>query len=94
MTTRSNTGLAAMSGAEASQRDHTAYWLWDVVECSRGGHERRRRLAWRMTEEQALEWESAHGGKLRRVNESEAPQDANYDPRRRARGTRNDASAE
>jgi hypothetical protein len=45
-------------------------WLWDVVEESAGGHERRRRLAWRMTGEQAQQWGTAHGLKLDRVDEA------------------------
>jgi hypothetical protein len=48
-------------------------WLWDVTERSLGGHERRRRLALRMTCAEAREWEATCGGTLDRVDESEAP---------------------
>jgi hypothetical protein len=59
-----------MSGTRAGRSD-AAYWLWNSIERSEGGHERRRRLGWRMTEAQARLWEAAHGGKLERVDEAE-----------------------
>jgi hypothetical protein len=77
-----------MSDAKAQEQDD-AHHFWDVLERSVGGHERRRRLAWRMTEEQALEWEATNGGKLIRVSESELPLQAER-PRRPARQARND----
>ena len=52
--------------------DDVTHALWDVIERSEGGHERRRRLLWRMTEKHAREWEVAHGVKLSRVDESAA----------------------
>jgi hypothetical protein len=45
-----------------------AQWLWNSIERSAGGHERRRRLESRMTEEQARVWEETYGGKLERVD--------------------------
>ena len=33
---------------------------WDVVDRSLGGHERRRRVLWRMSEPQAREWAHTH----------------------------------
>jgi hypothetical protein len=54
------------------QRNTDAQWLWNSIERSEGGHERRRRLGWRMTEEQARIWEAAHGGKLERVDGTQA----------------------
>jgi hypothetical protein len=77
-----------MSDAKAP-KEYGAAPFWDVLERSAGGHERRRRLAWRMTEEQALEWESANGVKLIRVTDSELPQHAEK-PRRPARQAEND----
>jgi hypothetical protein len=68
----------------SQQRDDAADWLWDVVERSDGGHERRRRLFRRMTEQQAREWEEAYGGKLSRVDES-APRPDSMAALRRAR---------
>jgi len=62
--------------SRAQQIDDVAYWLWDVVERSEGGHERRRRFSRRMTEMQAREWEAAFGGNLDRVDESAASPDA------------------
>jgi len=71
-----------MTGA---RKVHDAtHWLWDVIERSEGGHERRRRLFRRMTEKQAQEWEAAYGGKLSRVDES-APQPHSGGPLRNAR---------
>ena len=43
---------------------------WNVVERSRHGHERRRRLGWRMTQRQAAEWAAAHGTQLERADQS------------------------
>lgn len=43
---------------------------WNVVERSRHGHERRRRLGWQMTERQAAEWTAAHGTQLERADQS------------------------
>jgi hypothetical protein len=77
-----------MSSAKAHEQDGADHF-WDVLERSVGGHERRRRLAWRMTEEQALEWEAANGGKLVRVSKSDLPIQAET-PRRPARQARND----
>ena len=45
-------------------------WLWDVVERSRGGNERRRRLMSRMTESEARQWAVTHQAELHRVDES------------------------
>jgi hypothetical protein len=59
-----------MSGTRAGRSD-SAHWLWNSIERSEGGHERRRRLGWRMTDDQARAWEAAHGGKLERVEEEE-----------------------
>ena len=59
-----------MSGTRAGRSD-SAHLLWNSIERSEGGHERRRRLGWRMTEDQARAWEAAHGGKLEPVNEAE-----------------------
>jgi hypothetical protein len=51
--------------------DHeSTQWLWDVVERSRGGNERRRRLMSRMTEDEAREWAATHKAELHRVDES------------------------
>ena len=69
-----------MSGAR--ERDDLTDWLWDVIERSDGGHERRRRLFQRMTEKQAREWEEAYGGKLSRVDESAPRPEATAAPRR------------
>jgi hypothetical protein len=43
--------------------------VWNVVERSAGGHERSRRLEWRMTEEEALEWQRANARELIRAAE-------------------------
>ena len=45
-------------------------WLWDLVERSRGGNERRRRLMSRMTESEARQWAAMHNAQLHRVDES------------------------
>lgn len=60
-------------------------WLWDVIERSRGGHERRRRLLWRMTEGEARQWEATHDAKLRKVEESMLQADGAARARARAR---------
>jgi hypothetical protein len=70
--------------APRSDKELTA-WLWDVTERSLGGNERRRRLALRMTCAQARHWEATYGGKLDRVDESEAPVSASEQPRKLAR---------
>ena len=62
--------------SRAQRIDDVTYWLWDVVERSEGGYERRLRFSRRMTEMQAREWEAAFGGNLDRVDESAAPLDA------------------
>ena len=61
-----------------------ALHCWDVVERSRGGHERRRRLFRYMTEAAARQWESDHGGRLERVDESKLRSQPFEDVRRRA----------
>lgn len=43
---------------------------WNVVDNSKGGHQRRRRLGWRMTARQAAEWSSANGMQLERAEEA------------------------
>ena len=43
--------------------------IWNAVERSERGHERRRRLGWRMTERQAAEWAAASGARLERAGE-------------------------
>jgi hypothetical protein len=50
--------------------DEGTNWLWDVVERSRGGNERRRRLMSRMTDGEAREWAAVHDAELHRVDES------------------------
>ena len=62
--------------SRAHKIDDVTYGLWDVVERSEGGHERRRRFSRRMTEMQAREWEAAFGGNLDRVDESAVPPDS------------------
>jgi hypothetical protein len=47
-----------------------ARWLWDVVERSQGGHERRFRLSSRMTEDEAAAHAAEHGLQLERVEDS------------------------
>jgi hypothetical protein len=64
--------FSSMSDAKAQDEDGVHHF-WDVLERSVGGHERRRRLAWRMTDEEALEWQAAVGGKLIRASGSEHP---------------------
>jgi hypothetical protein len=55
---------------ESTKRPPDALWLWDVVERSQGGHERRFRLSWRMTEDEAAAHAAEHGIQLERVEES------------------------
>ena len=43
--------------------------FWNVVERSAGGHERSRRLEWRMTAEEAREWQKANARELIRASE-------------------------
>ena len=58
-----------MAEARAMESD-IKQWFWDIVERSHGGHERRRRLAWRMTLREATQWQATYGGVLERVDES------------------------
>jgi len=74
--------------SEAQKIDDVTYRLWDVVERSGGGYERRRRFARRMTEKQAREWEAAFGGNLDGVDEFAAPSDATELPARCARSVK------
>jgi hypothetical protein len=41
---------------------------WNVVERSQQGHERRRRLDWRMSDREAAEWAQKNGTQLERVS--------------------------
>jgi hypothetical protein len=75
--------------SDATAREYDGTHFWDVLERSVGGHERRRRLLWRMTGAQALEWEAATGGKLIRAADSELPLKVER-TRRPARQARND----
>lgn len=60
------------SGMQVQKAQEALYLHWDVIERSQGGNERRRRLAWRMTEAQAWQWQADNGGKLERVDEAMA----------------------
>ena len=55
---------------EAVKTQRKILWLWDVVERSQGGHERRFRLSWRLTEEEAAAHAAEHGIQLERVEDS------------------------
>ena len=66
------------------EKPEDALHCWDVVERSRGGHERRRRLFRRLTVAAARQWEADHGGKLERVDESKAQSQPFEEVRRRA----------
>jgi hypothetical protein len=50
-------------------RNGDAEWSWDVVDRSQHGHERRRRLTWRMSEREAAAWAAETGALLERVDE-------------------------
>ena len=50
--------------------DSDAQWAWNVVERSQRGHERKRRLGWRMTDREASEWSAANGVQVERVQGS------------------------
>jgi hypothetical protein len=52
----------------AALRSEETTWLWDLVERSQGGHERRFRLSWRMTEAEAAAHAAEHGIRLERVD--------------------------
>lgn len=43
---------------------------WNVVDRTQGGHVRRRRLGWRMTEREAAEWSAEQGMQLERADDS------------------------
>jgi hypothetical protein len=58
--------------------------FWNVVERSARGHERSRRLEWRMTEEEAREWQKANAGELIRVSERQVSDEAARRPDARA----------
>ena len=49
--------------------------MWDVVETSRRGHVRLRRLMLPMTEDEARQWAKTHSVKLRRADEFPSPAD-------------------
>jgi hypothetical protein len=52
--------LSAFNGSEARS-------AWNIVERSQHGHERRRRLAWRMSDREAAEWAQKNGMQLERA---------------------------
>ena len=52
------------------ESDSDAQWSWNVVERSQRGHERKRRLGWRMTDREAAAWSAANGAQLERVHVS------------------------
>jgi hypothetical protein len=55
---------------DALRTERQTVWLWNVVERSQGGHQRRFRLAWRMTEAEAAAHAAEHGIQLERVEDS------------------------
>ena len=58
----------------ALQRDDRAErTMWDAVERSRGGNERRWRLMRPMTEDEARQWAETHSLELRRADEARRP---------------------
>lgn len=57
---------------DTMEPDSDAQWAWNIVERSQRGHERKRRLAWRMTDREAAEWSAANGAQLERVHGSAA----------------------
>jgi hypothetical protein len=59
-----------MAVMKQAREDQSPTWLWDAVERSRGGNERRRRLMSRMTESEAHQWAITHEAHLHRVDES------------------------
>jgi hypothetical protein len=62
--------LSAASERIASlQRSKQTPLRWNVVDRTQGGHERRRRLGWRMSEREAAEWSAKMGVQLERVDE-------------------------
>ena len=76
--------LEPMDLRTQKEKPEDALYCWDVVERSRGGHERRRRLFRQMTEAAARRWEADHDGKLERVDESKVQSGPFEDARRRA----------
>ena len=81
---RADSGAAEQWDGMAAVRDSDRFF-WNVVERSAGGHERSRRLEWRMTEEEALQWQKANAGELIRVSARELTHEAPLKPDARAR---------
>jgi hypothetical protein len=48
--------------------------LWNVLDRSQGGHERRRRVLWPMTSSEAREWSEANRVRIEQVGAGNGPQ--------------------
>jgi hypothetical protein len=62
--------LAASEHIVRLQSSEETLATWNMVERSRGGHVRRRRLLSRMTDREAAEWSARNGIQLERADKS------------------------